>query len=241
MREQAAGFPVFLDLSGKRCTIVGAGKVAARRAQELLFYGAELVVIAPVCDPAFHQWATEGRLWLEERPYRKGDIEGSSLVVIATDQAELNREVAEDARASGIWVNAAHQAAEGDVRFPAVVQRGLLQLAVTTNGASPKLTQLISKRLSEQYGACYEPYVAWLHAFRERVKHQVQDAASKKELLARVVTEDILTRVENGEWPKVRQELEAELSRTVSLDRDTMEIGREEKGRVERDREGRGG
>lgn len=113
-----AWFPLFVDLKDKRCVIVGGGAVAARRADSLAGFGAQVTVIAP-------EWRGETQpvSWLP-RPYREGDLSGAFLAVAATDCREVNRKVGEEARRRGIPVSVADRKEESTFFFPALCQGG---------------------------------------------------------------------------------------------------------------------
>jgi precorrin-2 dehydrogenase / sirohydrochlorin ferrochelatase len=146
--EDAVLYPIFLDLDGRRCVVVGGGEVASRKARKLLQVRAEVVVVSPKVRPELESVATEVR----RRPYRKGDLEGAFLVFAATDSREVNAAVTREARGRGIPVNVADEPSEGDFALPSVLRRGQLQVAVSTGGASPTLARRIRYELEDAFG-----------------------------------------------------------------------------------------
>lgn len=118
MIENPSRFPLFVDLQGKKCVIVGGGAIAARRAAVLRHFGGDVVVVAP-------EWigAAEGVRWLS-RAYAPGDLAGACLVVAATDSRAVNRQVGEEARALGVPVTVADCREECTFFFPAICQGG---------------------------------------------------------------------------------------------------------------------
>lgn len=128
-----------MDVSGKRCVVVGGGGVAARKARGLLASGAHVVVISPEYKPEIYEMDVE----FHERRYAPGDLAGASLAFAATDSREVNAAVAREARESGVPVNVADRPAEGDFALPSVLRRGGLQVAVSTGGASPTLARRV--------------------------------------------------------------------------------------------------
>ena len=142
-------YPIFLNLDGKRCVIVGGGAVANRKARKLLQARAEVVAISPEVKPELESVATEVR----RRPYREGDLEGASLVFAATNRREVNAAVTREARGRGIPVNVADEPSEGDFALPSVLRRGQLQLAVSTGGASPTLARRVRYELESAFGS----------------------------------------------------------------------------------------
>jgi precorrin-2 dehydrogenase/sirohydrochlorin ferrochelatase len=147
--ENAVLYPLFMDVSGSRCAVVGGGGVASRKVRGLLESGASVVVISPEVTPEI-----EGMdVTVERRPYRPGDLAGSALAFAATDSREVNAAVALEAKEGGIPVNVADRPAEGDFALPSVLRRGGLQVAVSTGGASPTLARRIRDAMEPSFAA----------------------------------------------------------------------------------------
>ncbi|MDR1031198.1 MAG: bifunctional precorrin-2 dehydrogenase/sirohydrochlorin ferrochelatase [Treponema sp.] len=137
-------FPLFVDLTGKDCLIVGGGTVAARKAQSLLDFGAQLRVVAP--EPS--EFIKTLSLTLLARPYQgPKDLVGATLVIAATDEEELNRTVAQDAQAVGIPVNVVDDPEMCTFFFPALVHRGELVTGISTSGSCPRFSALFREHL----------------------------------------------------------------------------------------------
>ena len=139
------GYPVTLIVEGRPCLVVGGGPVAARKAGALLECGARVRVVAERVGPEIRALAAE---W-EERPYRAGEAGRYWLVATATDDPEVSREVAADAEAAGVLVNAADDPERCSFFLPAVARRGRVSVAVSTEGASPALARWLRDRLAE--------------------------------------------------------------------------------------------
>jgi precorrin-2 dehydrogenase/sirohydrochlorin ferrochelatase len=146
--ENVVLYPIFLDLSGRRCVVVGGGGVADRKARKLLQARAEVVVISPEVGAELESVAVE----IHRRPYREGDLEGAYLAFAATNVREVNGAVAREAKERGIPVNVADSPSEGDFALPSTLRRGRLQVAVSTGGASPTLARRIRGELEEAFG-----------------------------------------------------------------------------------------
>ena len=140
-------YPVLLDLAGRRCVMIGGGIIAGRRVDGLLTAGARVTVISPRLTRTLAALAAEGRIDHEAREYRDGDLDGADLAFVATDAGEVNAAVARDARARGIWINAADDPARCTFILPALVRRGDLTVAVATGGSSPALARAIREEL----------------------------------------------------------------------------------------------
>lgn len=146
--DNTVSYPVFFDLSGKRCVVVGGGAVANRKARKLLQARAEVVVISPDVMPELESMAVEVR----RRPYETGDLDGAFIAFAATSVRKVNAAVAAEAKAYGIPVNVADAPEEGDFTVPSTLRRGRLQVAVSTGGASPALARRVRARLEEVFG-----------------------------------------------------------------------------------------
>lgn len=131
-------YPVLLRLDGERCLVVGGGPVGERKVRGLLTVGAHVTVLAPTVVDALRDLADAGSITWDRRRYAPGDAAGSwRFVVAATDDRATNRQVADDARAAGVWANDASAPDGGPASTPAVARRGPITVAVATGGAHP--------------------------------------------------------------------------------------------------------
>jgi siroheme synthase-like protein len=144
----APHYAVFLDLAAQPVVVVGGGQVAERKVEGLLEAGAVVSVVSPSLTPRLHALASKAAVRHVARPYSWGDISGVRLAFVATDDAAVNAAVAEEARARGVWVNAADDPPHCDFILPAVVRRGRLVVAVGTGGASPALAAVIRDEIA---------------------------------------------------------------------------------------------
>lgn len=126
-------FPLFMSLSGKTVTVVGAGKIASRRIKVLLEYGARIRVIAPQICAEIR--ALSGSLEIIEREYERGDVSGSFMVIAATDSREVNQKAGSDAKAEGIQVSVADSREECSFYFPAVIRKGGISIGLVSDGS----------------------------------------------------------------------------------------------------------
>jgi siroheme synthase-like protein len=164
-------YPVFLDLRGRSCLVVGGGPVAAAKVRALLDAGAAVTVVSPDAADPLPDWAAAGRIrWLERR-FREDDVAGRMLVIAATDDLAVNAAVYACADRVGVFANAVDDLDHCSFIAPAVARRGQLQVAVSTAGSSPALAKRIRDRiatdvLGEEEAALAELVGAW----RPRVK-----------------------------------------------------------------------
>lgn len=175
-------YPIALRLEGRRCVVIGGGKVAARKVETLLASGAEILVISPKADTSIVDARNAQRLRLENRPFREGDLDRAFLAIAATGSPQVNREVAREARDRGVLVNIVDDPDNSDFHVPAQVQRGDLLLTVSTSGASPALAKRIRQELEKQFGPEYKSYLSLLRTLRNILQQNVPEQAERQRL-----------------------------------------------------------
>lgn len=173
----SAGFPVLLNLSGKRVVVVGGGAVGMRKLSAILESGAEVRVV----DPHVPLSLPPEVVHIAE-PYRAEHLEGAWLV-FACAIPEVNSQVVVDCHERGVWVNSASLPTEGDFTLPAVVHRGELTLAVSTGGAAPALARRIRERWELDFDATFAEWVRILAEVRAEVLAKIADETRRRELL----------------------------------------------------------
>jgi siroheme synthase-like protein len=159
-------YPVNLIVTGRRCVVVGGGTIAARKVEGLVAAGAVVEVIATVVGEEIR---ASGVPW-QQRPYRRGDLDGAWLAIVATDDPAANRQVFEDGEASGVWVNAADDPASCAFILPAVVRQGPLMVTVSTSGYSPALATWLKAHVAEELGPEFATLAGMLAEARAEVK-----------------------------------------------------------------------
>lgn len=149
-----AYFPLFIDIEKKPCLVAGGGRVALRKVQVLLDFGADVMVIAPVILKEIKEIQA---VTIREREVLPGDLENKVLVVAATDDAAANHQIGENCKEKGILVNAVDQIEDCTFLFPAYVKQKDVVAAFSSSGKSPVLAQYLKaqeeKILTEQIGS----------------------------------------------------------------------------------------
>jgi len=176
-------FPMFLKLEGKRCLVVGAGNVGEPKIGGLIDTGAHIRVIALRASETVQGWAQAGKISLELRAFDADDLDVTFLAVVATASRALNESIYRVAQRRGVLCNVVDVPEYCDFYYPAVVRRGDLQIAISTNGRSPSLSQKLRQQLDRQFGPGYAQWVAELGATRKLVMASDLDPERKKELL----------------------------------------------------------
>jgi precorrin-2 dehydrogenase len=163
----ASLFPMFVKVEGRRCLLIGAGKIATEKLASLLEAGANVRVIAPEASDKIAELARAGRIESAATGFQPEHLEGAFLVVAATGDPAVNEQVFRAARERGVLCNSVDEPERCDFFYPAVVRRGDLQIAISTAGKSPALAQRIRKELEEQFDSSYERWLEWLGTVRQ--------------------------------------------------------------------------
>jgi precorrin-2 dehydrogenase/sirohydrochlorin ferrochelatase len=183
-------FPMFLKLSGRPCLVVGAGTIAESKVASLLEAGGRVRVVAPEATPQVRSWAQSNDIQWHQRPFEPHDLDGVFLVVAATSSTELHKRIFEEATRRGVLCNIVDVPSLCDFYYPAVVQRGALQIAISTSGQSPALAQRLRKLLEGHFGPEYEEWLAQLGEARDKVQSAGLDPEERKRLLHEDASEE---------------------------------------------------
>ena len=171
--------PIFLDVTGRKCVVVGGGEVAARKVEALLEAGAYVTVVSPRLSPQLDSLSARRLVTHIAREYVRGDICGCVLIYAATDDPKLHRELVAEARALGIPVNVVDVPELCTFISPAVVNRGDLQIAISTGGASPAFAARLRRALEDQFGTEYALTLKVLREARRRLHADEIDPADR--------------------------------------------------------------
>lgn len=177
-------YPVTLNLTGKRCTVVGGGQVALRKVTSLTEQGANVTVISPELTDEL--LAMQEQFVWKNCAYQDGMLQGSFLVIAATDSRAVNHAVAEWCEENQVLVNVVDSREESSFTVNAMVQRGDLLLAVSTNGISPAVSRRIRQELEQYYGPEYGVMLEILAQARQEAMESVQDAGKRRQFLQSV-------------------------------------------------------
>jgi precorrin-2 dehydrogenase/sirohydrochlorin ferrochelatase len=202
----AVQYPVNLILTGEPCLVVGGGPVAARKVEGLLTSGADVKVIAAASSPELRATGVP----VEQRPYRPGDVSGYRLVLAATDDPRVNRQVYLDAESAGIWVNSADDPDSCTFTLPSVVRRGPIMVTVSTSGHSPALATWLKGQFEEEVGPEYETLLELLSGARNELKAAGRSTETVD--WRTVLDSDMLEQIRAGHISEARERLRTWLS-----------------------------
>ncbi len=191
--------PIMVDLRGKDALIIGGGNVAHKRANLLCESEAHVTIVSPeLSNPLKGMWQRSEVKW-KKKKFEPEDLQGVYMVVIATNDPEVNEQVLHSANEIPL-VNAANHAERGNIQFSNFISRGKLTISVSTNGASPKLSSKIKKDLEKQYDERYEAYVDFLYECRRQVKHSSISKEKQNDILSTLLSEVYFDQAEQDQF-----------------------------------------
>jgi precorrin-2 dehydrogenase/sirohydrochlorin ferrochelatase len=162
-------FPMFMKLESRSCLVVGAGAIGEPKIESLVTANASVRVIALQASPLVEGWARAGSIRWDAREFEASDLDGVFLVIAATSLRQVNAFIFHEAHKRGILCNVVDDPECCDFYYPAVVRRGDLQLAISTNGQSPALAQRIRRELEIQFGPEYAEWLEELGQIRQQL------------------------------------------------------------------------
>lgn len=183
--------PLALNVQGRNCVIFGAGAVARRKALSLLECGAQLKVVAPHFAEDWANLQSE-KIECVNRPYLKGDCQNALLVFACTNDANVNRQIAEEALELNILCNVADESEVSDFHSMATLRRGDICIGISTSGGSPALSRHLKEKISETIGPEYESLLEMLAARRQHLTKIVDHQYQRAEFWRAVLESDVL-------------------------------------------------
>jgi precorrin-2 dehydrogenase/sirohydrochlorin ferrochelatase len=165
-------YPMFLNIRGRRCVVVGGGGVALRKVRALLEHGASVEVISPDPCPELVELEGKGRIRILQRQYQPGDLQKALIAIAATDSSDINQQVVKEAQDRAVLVNAADDLENSDFILPSYLRRGDITIAISTAGRSPALARKIRTRLEKEFGDEYASLVRLIGEVRAEVRRQ---------------------------------------------------------------------
>jgi precorrin-2 dehydrogenase/sirohydrochlorin ferrochelatase len=181
-------FPMFLKLAGRPCLVAGAGSIAESKIESLIEADGKVRVVAPKATSQIRYWAEKKRIEWIARDWEQGDLDGMFLVIAATSSTEVHQRIFEEATRRGVLCNVVDVPGLCDFYYPAVVQRGALQIAISTAGLSPALAQRLRKELEHQFGAEYKAWLEELGKERDKLFSVTLNPEERKRLLHDLVS-----------------------------------------------------
>jgi siroheme synthase-like protein len=187
-------YPVFLVLKNEPCLVVGGRAVAERKVEGLLTAGADICVIAPTLTKGLEQLCMEGRIRCQKRMFGDSDIKDFKLVFAATNNRAVNKHIAVLSNLERVWCNVADSPEECNFFVPSRVNRGMLQMAVSTSGAAPELSKSLRQQFELLLGEEVIPVIEQIQMLRKQI---IEGAGPDEQLKKRLMAEKIAPLIES--------------------------------------------
>lgn len=186
-------YPICLiDLDKKRSVVVGGGKIALRKTKGLIEAGASVTVISPDLDPALQRLVDSDSLTWIRRKFIKGDLENAFLVIAATNDSTVNREIWEEAALEKCLVNVVDDPLHSNFILPAVVKRGEIQISISTGGCSPALARRLREMMEALITPEYQEFAEILAELRPELICNTQPGEPRLQAALKLVDSPIL-------------------------------------------------
>lgn len=198
-------YQISLLLENRPCLVIGAGRIAERKIGSLLDAGAKVRVVALEANPVVTALAASGQIDLQLREYAPTDLDDMFVVIVATNNAELNAYVSGECQRRGILVNVVDQPALCSFYVPAVIDRGPISLAISTSGASPALSKHLRVLLEDCIGEEYGQLSTLMHELRDEVKAAFGEQPERAAAWERLLQSDVLGLLREGKIDQARQ------------------------------------
>jgi precorrin-2 dehydrogenase/sirohydrochlorin ferrochelatase len=196
-------YPVHLDIKNRNCLIVGGGAVGTRKVKTLMECGARVTVVSPEPTPQLTRLASEGSVTLKKRAYRNDDLTGMFMVIGATDDERLNRQISRDAEQAHILCNIADRPEVCNFILPSIVRRGDLVITISTSGKSPALAKHLRQKLETQFGREYADFLLLMGAIRQKLLSQVHEPEAHKKLFNQLIESDLIQLMQAGKTEEI--------------------------------------
>jgi siroheme synthase-like protein len=198
MKKRYPYYPIFIDIEDHQVLIVGGGNVCARKAETMMKYGARVTIVSPEFTDEIEQWAEEGKLQLRRKKYEPGDLDGASIVIASTDDPCVNAFVARDCRRRKIPVNVVDVTHLCEFIVPAIVERGSIQIAISTGGKSPALARTLKEDLQRSVGPEYDEVNQLLGTLRKGAKQVLPTDVDRKRFFDAIIADGLLELLREG-------------------------------------------
>ena len=196
-------YPIHLDIKNRDCLIVGGGAVGTRKVNTLIECGARVTVVSPDPAPELTKLASEGSVTLKKRAYRSDELTGMFLVIGATDDERLNRQISKDAEQAQILCNIADRPEVCNFILPSIVCRGDLVITISTSGKSPALAKHLRQKLETQFGPEYADFLFLMGAIRRRLLSEAHEPEAHKALFNQLIDSDIIQLMQAGKTEEI--------------------------------------
>jgi len=196
-------YPVNLDIQNRKCLVVGGGSVGTRKVLTLLECGAVVTVVSSDVAEELLELAEKKMIELKKRPYESSDIDGMFLVIGATDNEALNRQINKDAEHQNKLCNIADRPEACNFVLPSIVNRGNLVIAISTSGKSPAFAKKMRQDLEKEFGEEYDEFLQLMGAIRKKALSEKHEPEAHKHLFEQLINRGLVDMVRNHDEERI--------------------------------------
>jgi len=198
MKKQFPYYPIYIDIEDHAVLIVGGGTVCARKAETMMRYGARVTIVSPEVTEEIAAWERDGALAVHLKKYAEGDLDGASIVIASTDDQCVNARVARDCRRRRIPVNVVDVTHLCEFIVPAIIQKGSIQIAISTGGKSPALGRTLKEDVDRMIGPEYAEVNDLLGTLRKSAKSVLPTDVDRKRFFDGIIAAGVLEMLREG-------------------------------------------
>lgn len=207
-------YPIYLDIEGRNVVIIGGGNVCARKAETMMNYGARVTIVSPEVTDEIEKWAADGCLSIRRKKYDAADLGDANIVIASTDDQSVNEQIAADCRARRIPVNVVDVTPLCEFIVPAIIEKGSIQIAVSTGGKSPALARTLKEDLIRTIGPEYTEVNDVLGSLRDSAKSTLPTDIDRKRFFDGIIARGILEMLRDGRRREAYEIIAAECERS---------------------------
>lgn len=196
-------YPVHLDINNRNVLVVGGGGVGTRKVKTLVDCGARVTVVSREVTTKLQDLAASGEINLEQRSYRSEDLNGMFLVIGATNDMKLNRQISNDAEELNTLCNIADRPEVCNFILPSIVRRDDLVITISTSGKSPAMAKKLRKSLENQYGEEYGTLLRLMGTIRKKLLRQAHEPEAHKPLFEQLINSDLIEMIQAGKIDEI--------------------------------------
>jgi siroheme synthase-like protein len=198
MKKQFPYYPIYIDIEDRAVLIVGGGAVCARKAETMVRYGGRVTIVSPEITDEIAAWERDGALAVRRKMYEESDLDGASIVIASTDDQCVNARVARDCRRRRIPVNVVDVTHLCEFIVPAIIEKGSIQIAISTGGKSPALARTLKEDMQRMIGPEYAEVNDLLGTLRKSAKSVLPTDVDRKRFFDGIIAAGVLVLLREG-------------------------------------------
>ena len=205
-------YPMLVQLESRPILIVGAGKVAVRKAKELIRCGGHLTVVSPSGEAEFYEWEKSGQLRWIRRDFLLTDLEGQEFVFVVTNSSKANQLIVSEALKRNLWVNSGDQKYPGNFTLPSSHRQGDILITVSTGGKSPGVAKQIRQVLAEEFDDRWQTYLEIVERWRKTIRDQ-GTGGERETFWRNLLTLEMVEWVRQGRFREIEERIQNGIGR----------------------------